>query len=356
MRLTFTKPTTFVIATFGILCYVLFTSSSTGITGRSTIGCGGVGCHGAQSTGTVLSISGVPGAGWTASTAYTITISVTNTSKAGAGFDLTVTAGTLSGASSGAQASGSEAGHTTPKTFTSGTATWTVTWTAPATGTSVVFHLAGNAVNLNSTNDAGDVWNTLSQTFNKASSVTAPAVTNGTPSPIAATTATIKATVNANGATSTITCAYGLTAAYGSTASVTPSSASGTSATSVSAALSGLTANTTYHYRFSATNSAGTTNSTDATFKTSALSVANLKSGSIIAYPNPVNDVLIIDPGSSTDQLHFTVTDITGKVVPVQVSQTGNKYNMATSGLTNGVYTLHIVRDGVVYGTCFLKE
>ena len=48
-----------------------------------------------------------------------------------------------------------------------------------------------------------------------------------------------------------------------------PASATGSSDTAVSAALSGLTPNTTYYYRIVATNSAGTTNGAQQIFTTS---------------------------------------------------------------------------------------
>ena len=50
---------------------------------------------------------------------------------------------------------------------------------------------------------------------------------------------------------------YGTTNAYGSSAPCTPSPASETSPVAVSASITGLTANTTYHYRIVATNAGG---------------------------------------------------------------------------------------------------
>lgn len=357
MKIKFTKRSSLYLIIGGAVAYLALSSNSSGITGQSTAGCGGSGCHGSSgSTATVLAITGIPGTGWTAGAAYTITATVTNTAKTAAGFDLTVTAGTVSAASSGATASGTEVRHTAPKTLTSGTASWTFTWTAPATGSSVTFRMAGNAVNLNSSADAGDVWNTATQTFNAATTSTAPAIGLQTATSITNTTATLNTTVNANGASTTVTAVYGLTTSYGSIAAVTPGTVTGTTATPVSASLTGLTPHTTYHYRFAAISSGGTTPGTDATFTTTGLSVASLSAGGFRAFPNPVKDVLMIDAGADKATMQFVLTDISGKIIPAHIWRDGAYYNIATSGLAKGLYMLRIVAGEQVYGTSFVKE
>jgi hypothetical protein len=61
---------------------------------------------------------------------------------------------------------------------------------------------------------------------------------------------------------------YGTTLSYGSSAGCTPAPGSGTSPVTVSASVTGLTVNTTYHFRISATNAGGTSFGSDQTFKT----------------------------------------------------------------------------------------
>ena len=61
---------------------------------------------------------------------------------------------------------------------------------------------------------------------------------------------------------------YGTTNAYGRPRRAHPPPGSGTSPVAVSASVTGLTANTTYHFRISATNAGGTSKGSDETFRT----------------------------------------------------------------------------------------
>src|SRR5207244_553530 len=63
---------------------------------------------------------------------------------------------------------------------------------------------------------------------------------------------------------------YGTTPGYGKTAPCTPAPGMGSSPVSVSAAITSLAPNTTYHFRVVATNGGGKSEGADQTFKTSA--------------------------------------------------------------------------------------
>jgi hypothetical protein len=77
--------------------------------------------------------------------------------------------------------------------------------------------------------------------------------------------------VNANyGPTATISFEYGTSTAYGNTANATPSTTSGTVLTNATATLTGLIANTTYHYRTKTTVGANTYYGSNVTFTTFA--------------------------------------------------------------------------------------
>ncbi len=123
------------------------------------------------------------------------------------------------------------------------------------------YHFRISATNVSGTSKGSDeVFKTLPNP---------PTVVTKAASAITQTTATLNATVNPNGGeVSKCEFEYGTTIAYGSTASCASLPGSGTAPVAVSAAVTGLTANTTYHFRISATNAGGTSKGSDETFKT----------------------------------------------------------------------------------------
>ncbi len=137
--------------------------------GSSSSGCNNGSCHGAINTATVLNIS-TPSGGYTASTTYTLSVTVTNSNSTltKAGFSLKASAGSLT-TISGTTTKGGDLVHNTPKAAVSGVTTWDIPWTAPASGTgTVTLHLAGNAVNANNSK-SGDQWNVGTFTINEKS-------------------------------------------------------------------------------------------------------------------------------------------------------------------------------------------
>ena len=87
-------------------------------------------------------------------------------------------------------------------------------------------------------------------------------------SDLTATTVILYGTVNANNANTTVSFEYGLTDSYGSTVTAEESPVTGTSNVMVSAMLTGLSPNTTYHFRVVGENAGGVTNGSDLTFTT----------------------------------------------------------------------------------------
>jgi len=116
--------------------------------------------------------------------------------------------------------------------------------------------------------NAAGTTNGLDQTFTTTSIV--PTATTNAASSATSTGATLNGTVNANNASAVVTFDYGTSTSYGSSATAAQSPVTGTSVTSVNAALTGLPPNTTYHFRVKSVNTAGTTFGLDETFTTSA--------------------------------------------------------------------------------------
>jgi DNA-binding beta-propeller fold protein YncE len=132
----------------------------------------------------------------------------------------------------------------------------------------------------------------------------APTVVTKPASSITQTTATLNATVNPNGGeVSECKLEYGTTEAYGQSATCTPSPGSVESPVAVSAAVASLTANTTYHFRISATNAGGPSKGADETFKTLSSCTAEGFCASLSSYESSevklgTPNAVAIDPTS----------------------------------------------------------
>lgn len=101
---------------------------------------------------------------------------------------------------------------------------------------------------------------------------TPPTVATNAASAVTGTGAQLNGAVSSNGASTTVTFEYGLTTSYGSMVAATQSPlASNASNATVSAAITGLSCNTVYHFRVNGLNSSGATiNGSDRTFTTSS--------------------------------------------------------------------------------------
>ena len=152
----------------------------------------------------------------------------------------------------------------------------------------------------------------------------APTVATNTASSVGSTFATLNGTVNANGASTTVTFEYGLTAGYGTTVTADQSPVTGTTNTAVSRAISGLTPATTYHFRAVAINAGGTTYGADRTFT----AIAAAAEMDVQGNGNSITD------GDSTpstaDATDFGSTDI----VTGTVDKTFTIINMGSTNLT----------------------
>ncbi|HNB82178.1 MAG TPA: T9SS type A sorting domain-containing protein [Chitinophagaceae bacterium] len=341
----------------GLAVYLIFSSNSGGISGQSSAGCGGSTCH-SSSSSTTLALTGIPVTGYVPGTTYTLTFSVSNSSKAAAGFDLTCSGGTLSGAPSGTMImSGNEIHHTSPKNALSGITSWSFSWTAPTAPTPVVFNFAGNAVD-NLGSSANDAWAVSSTTATAATTtVTPPSVIMSTVTSITQTTASISGSVNANGASTSVSIDYGLTTSYGSNMVTTPGTVIGTSASAVGATLSLLTPGTLYHYRIKATNSAGTTNGPDGTFTTLPTAVNDFEKAGFMLYPNPATDQMLLQSREMLSGIEVDAVNLLGQRTVLTWKQQGDRQiAIETDDLSPGNYLLHVKHTSGNYYKHFQKK
>lgn len=175
------------------------------------------------------------------------------------------------------------------------------------------YHYRIKAVNAKGTTYGND------QSFD-ASDAEAPTIASKAESGITQLAAAIAANVTPNGAATTVSLQYGTTTSYGTTVQL-GTLAAGLDAVEVTAALSGLTPNTTYHYRIVAVNSAGTTNGTDQSFATLAVAAPTVASpGSGFKDADEVRLGATITPNgaATTVTLQIGTTTSYGTNVPIE--------------------------------------
>ena len=115
---------------------------------------------------------------------------------------------------------------------------------------------------------------------------------------VTGTSATLNGTVNPNGLATTFHFEWGTTISYGNSTAVT-SAGSGTSAVAVSAALTGLTGGTTYHFRVVAVNNDGTSTGSDLTFSPGVATVTTTAASSITSNTATTGGTVANDGGLS---------------------------------------------------------
>jgi len=190
------------------------------------------------------------------------------------------------------------------------------------------YHFRVNGVNVGGTTNGTDL------TF--TTTAAAPTVTTSAVSSVTTTGVTLNGTVNANNASAVVTFDYGLTTSYGTSVTATQSPVTGTTATAVSYAISGLVPNTTYHFRVNGVNTAGTTNGTDLTFSTTVTNLNNVKDNAGFIYPNPATDGCYINLTEETGII--TIFTLSG--IPVLSQQAKGITYINISSLDKGVYVV----------------
>ena len=119
-------------------------------------------------------------------------------------------------------------------------------------------------------------------------------------------TATVSATINANGSATTVEFEYGTTSDLsGSNSIVTATSASGSAPTTINKILEGLTPGTTYYYRVIATNSVGVTKGSILSFTPIAAPVLTIIAASNIGDTTTTLSALVNPKGGNASDIRF---------------------------------------------------
>jgi hypothetical protein len=211
-------------------------------------------------------------------------------------------------------------GTSVPCTPSPGSGEFSVAVSASVTGltANTTYHFRISATNPTGTSKGSDQTVPAPPTV-----VTEPA------SSLRQTSATLNATVNPNtGEVSECKLEYGLTETYGSSVPCTPSPGSGTLPVAVSASLTGLPTNTTYHFRISATNLRGTSKGLDHTFKTLPPNPATVETGtaSSVTYRSATLNATVNPNAGEVSECKFEygTTEAYGKSVPCTPSSPGS--------------------------------
>ncbi len=168
----------------------------------------------------------------------------------------------------------------------------------------------------------------------------APTATTNAASAISANAATLNATVNDNGAATSVSFDWGTSISYGNSASATPATVNaGAGSTAVTGSLSGLACNTVYHYRVNATSSEGTTQGSDVSFTTGPC-VPGAPTAVTAMAGNTEVSVSFTAPASNGGS---AITSYTVTSNPGGLTGTGAASPITVSGLTNGTaYTFTV--------------
>ncbi|MGE5424396.1 MAG: hypothetical protein ACM3N9_03470, partial [Syntrophothermus sp.] len=159
-----------------------------------------------------------------------------------------------------------------------------------------------------------------------------PTATTTAATGVSTAAATLNGTVNPNGLASTYNFQWGTTISYGNTTTTT-TAGSGTANVPASAAISGLTGGTTYHYRVTATNTDGTAYGSDMTFVPGAAVITT-------ANPTTITNISAVSGGNVTSDGGSTVT-ARGVCWGTGINPVASG-NHTTDGSGTGIFTSNI--------------
>jgi hypothetical protein len=112
----------------------------------------------------------------------------------------------------------------------------------------------------------------------------------------------------------------------------------------------------TGEYYVVATNSSGCSVESGRVVFTTTVSALSFNDFSLKMYPVPVNNELIVQSDLNLSDLRFDVTDVSGKLIPVQFTRNSNQIRFDTSKLSAGVYLMRVFQDDAIIVERFIKN
>ncbi|HEX2969101.1 MAG TPA: hypothetical protein VHO46_08330, partial [Bacteroidales bacterium] len=197
-------------------------------------------------------------------------------------------------------------------------------------------------------------------TFNTAS--IAPDVTTKPATLVTDRTAVLNGNIDPNNLSCTVKFEYGTTTSYGLAIVAVPDELSGDSLKDVSATLTGLTPNTTYHYRIKASNSAGISEGLDNTFITVAdtADATTLSASQVDAYTATLNGSVNPNNSSCVVRFEYRKANASYNIVaasPMNLNGNGEKVITASlSGLLPNTTYYYRVKAENTIGTAYGSE
>jgi hypothetical protein len=225
-------------------------------------------------------------------------------------------------------------GSTTPMQTQTGSTYRNITANIGGLSANTLYHFRIMATNSAGTRFGAD------RTFTTLSVTGPPIATTNPATSIASFSATLNALLNPHGLPTSFHFQYGTTPSYGLTTA--PQNRTGNTFQSVGSNITGLTANTLYHFRVVASNGSGTTMGSDRTFTTLTATgppvVITNAATNVTTSSGTLNGAL--DPHGLTTAVFFQYGTTTsyGSTTPSQ-SQTGNTYRNITANISG--LTLH---------------
>jgi plastocyanin len=220
-------------------------------------------------------------------------------------------------------------GSTTPMQTQTGNTYRNIAANISGLSPNTVYHFRIVANNSAGTRMGGD------RTFTTLAATGSPVAATDPATFIASFSAMLNALLNPHGLTTSFHFQYGTTPSYGLTTA--PQNRAGNTFQAVGANVTGLTANTLYHFRVVASNAAGTTMGSDGTFTTLTATgppvVATNGATNVATSSATLNGSL--DPHGLTTTVFFQYGTTTsyGSATPMQ-SQTGNTYRNIAANIS----------------------